>query len=123
MRSRSVLDRILAARIAGKLHVGMASAARLACGGGNSKAGRVRRDATPLARVVPALLHYPKFGHSALKPTAFLNDLRNPSRPERSVSERIVFFIRGPALPSAVSHLLTTDGNAGPRMKKDSCGF
>ena len=63
------------------------------------------------------------FGHSALKPTAFLNDMRNSSRPECSVSNRIVFFIRGPALPSAVSHLLTTDGKAGPRMKKDSCGL
>ena len=64
-----------------------------------------------------------EFRHSALKPTAFLNDMRNSSRPECSVSNRIVFFIRGPALPSAVSHLLTTDGKAGPRMKKDSCGL
>ena len=61
MRSRSVHDRILAARIAGKLRVGMASAASLAGGGGKSKAGRVRRNATPLAGVVPALLHYSKF--------------------------------------------------------------
>ena len=38
MRSRSVLDRILAARIAGKLRVGMASAASLAGGGGKSSA-------------------------------------------------------------------------------------
>lgn len=31
-----------------------------------------------------------------------LKDLLNPSRPEHNVSERIVFFICGPALPSVV---------------------
>ena len=84
---------------------------------------RFRQIATPLVGVVPALVRYSIFGHSALKPTAFLNDMRNPSRPECSVSKRIVVFIRGPAVPSAVSHLLTTDGTTGPRMKRDSRGF
>ena len=33
------------------------------------------------------------------------------------VSDELL-FIRGPALPSVVSGLLTADGKAGPRMKK-----
>ena len=42
-----------------------------------------------------------------MQPTAFLKDVLSQSRPQFRVSERIVFFIRGPAVPSAVSHLLT----------------